>query len=95
MNSFKTEDNVPAGKLQEMNENFFASLKVKVTEEGVGSELDPDPVTDLLVRDTDPLVRRYGSADLNAHRNVTEPHTAFQRITYGKEMPHRSPQRSW
>jgi hypothetical protein len=52
---------VPAGKLQEMNENFFCILKV--TEEGVECELDPDPDPDLLVRGTDP------------HRNVTEtPH---------------------
>ncbi len=43
---FKTEDNVTAGKPQEINENIFSILTV--TEEGgVGSELDPDTDPDL------------------------------------------------
>ncbi len=64
---------MPAGKLQEMNENFFCILKV--TEEGVGFELDPDPDPDLLVRGTDPLVRGTDPRITEMSRN---PHTAFQ-----------------
>jgi hypothetical protein len=67
---------VPAGKLQEMNENFFCI--VKVTEEGVGSELDPDLDSDLLVRGTDPLVSVTDPRIWIRTEMSRNPHTAFQ-----------------
>jgi hypothetical protein len=70
---FRTEDNVHAGKLQEMNENFFCILKV--TEEGVGCELDPY----LLVRGTDPLVRVTTDLRIWIRTEMSRnPPTAFQ-----------------
>jgi hypothetical protein len=55
---FKTENNVPAGKLKEkIRKNyFFASLKSIKKGDGSGS-----------------FSHRNGSADLDPHQNVTDP----------------------
>ncbi len=65
-----TEDNVPAGKLQEKNMKkkitFFAYLKS--LKKGVGSGVGSGSGS---------IIQRYGSGDPDPHQNATDPQHWF------------------
>jgi hypothetical protein len=69
---FKTEDDVPVGKLKEKNMNFVFLLLSNPLKKVVGSGVGSGSIS-----------QRYGYGDPDPHQNVTDPqHCLIYLSTY-------------